>query len=79
MVTFYTSAPEAYDYGYVTRDEKPVAYMNLLKGDVPIWKVTMPERFADYQSGRYASGMYPTMTHDDLLEHQKNRLVRLTE
>ncbi|MCA1800436.1 MAG: hypothetical protein LC650_04010 [Actinobacteria bacterium] len=70
MVTLYTTAPEAYDYSYVRRSEKPVGEMVLFQGTLPIYRVLMPEESVDYQCGRYASGMYAVMDIERLMEEE---------
>jgi len=71
MVTLYTTAPEAYDYSYVERSEKPVGEMVSFHGsNTPIYRVTMPEESVDYQCGRYASGLYGVFNIDTLMEEE---------
>lgn len=79
MVTLYTTAPQAYDYGYVERDTEPVGFMVLFKGEAPIFRVRMPQERVGYQTGRYASGLYPTLDDADLTEQAGVGLVRLAD
>lgn len=79
MVTLYTNAPEAYDYGYVVRDEQPTAFLRLSRGDTPVWRVQMPEAHVTYQTGRYLSGLYGTFTYAELLEQEGYNLVRFAD
>lgn len=49
---YRTRAPKAYDYGYVVE----VGRMDGEFGEERL--VAIPKQFADYQSGRYSSGMF---------------------
>lgn len=63
LVTVYTTAPEAYDYSYVTViNEKAATDKN--NGKV-YRKVTMPENRRDYQCGRYGSGFHPALDESE--------------
>lgn len=79
MVTLYTTAPQAYDYDYVERDERVSAYMILLRGEQAVHCVRIPEQHVGYQTARYASGMYATLDIQELIEQEAMGLVRFED
>lgn len=64
MVTIYTDAPSAYDYGYVV----PVCTPNnsTIKG---LRIVSIPRASVDYQVGRYRSGMHIACTSEEFARY----------
>lgn len=54
---FYTDAPEAYDYSYVTRMPSGFEYEGA-RGWVKLDVVVIPSEHVDYQLGRYGSGLH---------------------
>ncbi len=77
MVTLYTTAPEAYDYGYVERTPEPIGEMVSLRGAQPIYRVRMPEEHVDYQCGRYGSGLHPSLDESELTEWDTHGFLKL--
>jgi hypothetical protein len=68
-----TRAPIAYDYGYVLR------LGDLDMGDERI--VAIPEQYTEYQSNRYASGLFSPapvedMSEEDVLDSITSKLFR---
>lgn len=55
---YRTSAPQRYDYGYV---------LTLVESEGSRW-ILIPPQHAEYQIGRYSSGLYQTVPSDDLDE-----------
>ena len=63
MKTFLTLAPAAYDYEYVERETSP--FVAVPSGQRYDW-VRIPDESADYQVGRYNSGMHIAIEQDDI-------------
>lgn len=58
-----TRAPKAYDYDYVLRLDESEG-----SGREPVRTVAIPERYTEYQSDRYASGLFHPAPVEDMSE-----------
>ncbi len=72
----FTTAPEAYDYSYVENFGTLYEYVQSNGKTIPVRKVGIPEASLNYQEGRYNSGLHPSWTSEDLLEHFKYGLIK---
>jgi len=74
MTEIVTSAPEAYDgFGAATVEWMP--YVSRPGQTNRYRVVSIPDEHADWQRGRYASGLYPRLTRADFAEWVQLGLV----
>jgi len=76
MKTYYTSAPEAYD-NFGTTTLKRTKYVDSRGERIRV--VSINDDHEEYQTSRYSSGLYFTVSEDQFQEYIDNKLVTTKE
>jgi hypothetical protein len=86
-IVVYTNAPPAYDYHYVEVVNAEYARYTGNGGSHPIFRKILihgrdereKEYRRDYQCGRYASGMYSSLTEDEFNRGIENEMIEIID
>lgn len=78
-IRLFTTAPIDYDYGCTFPGIKAGTFDQGGKGITPVREVFVLEEKANYQIGRYSSGLYGTWTEAQAREEMKYPYLKLEE